>query len=291
MTQNAVEDKLRKVRKLRDRVFKTGEQSKSRHRSRASNSYPDPDKPQLQYFTLMNAFYALLMLVVFYLVGQMYFFTAGVYVETFAALAQDQGDTILINLGSQFAEKIPVVGLLFSTVLGFLESIINSFETNSLGLVGLTIYMILQSGELMPTVVYESPDLMFWLIRKFESHQKISISKDDSKALARMKQRHNEYYDSFLNTIEEFRLYCYIADVLICFFLIRFVRVYVDASGTWELQRFLEAAQRLTFGLGDLDPLSTTRMGCSLFLLWVVVKCAMRLTRGFKMFARREKNV
>lgn len=281
MTRNAYRVKKPSViRRIKNRFNKT----KIRHNNRKSNAYPSADKPVLRFFTPMNFALAIVVLMAFSVLGQLYWFTAGVYVDTFYELSVDS-TTVSINLGSEAVSNWPVIGLILSAPLGWAEGFVNSFETSSAGLAGLALYVILQTGELLPTIIWESPELMFWLIRKFESHNKISVSSSDSTAIKKLKIKHNEYYDSFLNHLEDFRLICYCIDVTICFFLVKFVH-----SGA-GLVRFMEAVRNLTFGLFDLDPTATFRVICSLFLLWFALKLTMRLTRGFRLFAKRVPNV
>lgn len=289
MNTGKFENKLRnRLEELKSRRQK----SRDRHQRRVFNSYPSKDKPRVRYITVMNIIYALvIVLPVFNLLGYLYFFTAGVYVDAFASLGSDPS-IVQIDITPQWVHSIWLIGPLLNAPLAWLENLINGFETSSLGLIGLCIYLVLQTGELIPTVIWESPEIMWWLIMSFKSHRKIPYSKEDNTVIKKMKVQHNEYYDSFLNSMEDFRQVCYFVDVAICFFLIPFVRVEWTTDG-WVLERFLPAASKLTFGLADLDPLATTRMLCSLFLLWVAVKFAMRLTRGFKFFAHKPevKNV
>lgn len=277
-----IEDRLNDVRQK-------SQQANRNNRRRASKLYPEsnPNKPKVNYFTWKNLLYgAVIVIPAFNLLGYVYHFTAGLYVDTFASLGQAT-DVVQIDITSRFVEAIPLIGPLLNAPFYWVENFLNGLQTSSLGMAGLVTYLILQTGELIPTVIWESPEIMWFLITAFDSHKKVAFSKQDNEAIKRIKIQHNEYYDSFLNSLEDFRQVCYIIDVLICFFLVRFVRV--GTPENYVLERFPKAATELTFGLWDLDPIAVLRMLCSLFLLWVGVKFAMRLTHGFRFFAKREK--
>ena len=274
---------------LRDSINRRKQEVKDKHSRRVSNAYPHPDKPRVRYITIPNILLALVVLIALGLLGHLYWFTAGVYVDTFAALS-DSAEIARISLGSGWISRIWIVGPLLAAPLSWIEGLLNGFETTSMGMLGLILYIILQTCELAPTVVWESPHLMFYLIRKFDSHKKVKHLDGDSEGIRRLKTRHNEYYDSFLHALEDLRLVCYIIDAAICFFLVRFVHTYqFDDQGNPVLVRFLEAAKNLTFGLADLDPTATIRVLSSLFLLWFALKVVMRLQRGFQLFASREE--
>ena len=278
------------LKRLRSEIKRRRMQTKEKHSRRVDGAYPHPDKPRVRYITIPNILLAVVVLVALGLLGHLYWFTAGVYVDTFAALS-DTTEIARINLGSEWLSRIWLLGPVIAAPLFWIEELLNGFETTSMGLLGLIIYIILQTTELTPTVVWESPHLMFFLIRKFDSHKKIKHLEGDSEGLRRLKTRHNEYYDNFLHTLEDLRLICYIIDASICFFLVKFVNTYqLDEQGNRVLVRFLEAAGNLTFGLADLDPTATIRVLSSLFLLWFALKLTMRLQRGFQLFANREES-
>lgn len=274
------------LRKLRQRL-----DSKKIKRGRRVTRRIDNARSQgrVNYFTKLNLLVFLGFLGISSIIALLYTFTAGVYVDAFRDMSADK-TIIVMRLGSETAKDWFVIGPLLGWLLGGLEGFINAFETSAAGLMGLGFFFVVQTLEVLPTIIWESPALILHLIDRLENKfDKSKISKQDSDTVKRLKERHNNYYANMIDALDDLRTIAFVIDSVVCFFLIKFVYVGYESDGTWILGRFFEGVTQYDFGLHKFAPMPTIKVISSLFLILLLVKLGMKVFNGFQLFAKKEE--
>ena len=222
------------------------------------------------------------------IVGYIYVITADVYVQAFAGMASD-GQIIQVSLGSGTIAQTPLLGPVLAAPVRFVEFLINRFETTSAGLAGFGLYLIIQTLELIPTVVWESPALMLHLIERLDAvgGKRVVAYKGDPDLIKQLKKRHNEYYSNLVESLNDWRLIAFTVDIILCFTLVKFIKVGTEADGSPILGRFFEGVSSIDFGFHSFHGPSTLKVLSSLFLLLILVKLGMKIFNGFGAFAKK----
>lgn len=278
-----------RLRKTLGKRYKAGTDKRRRQRAtRTQQAFSTKkSKPKVNYFTFANLMILLVVLFLVFGIAALYYLTMGLYVEIFGQFSESQQ---ILNFGDFGASAVRgwfLIGPLLAWILDGSAWLLNNLDMTAFGMIGALLYCVLQTLEIAPTIIYESPEIMAYLIKRLQSHDKIRIDyKADSEAVKELKSRHNDYYDETLDKARSARMWAYIIDGCICFFLAPLV--VLSATGTTTT--LLDAMGAVEFGLEDLDPMNLFRILCSLFLIGLLAVITMRVTRMFRFFGNRVKD-
>lgn len=278
------------IKQLRNRLNEHQKNRKNRRQRRVDRSHPSSCKVKVNYFTWMNLGIAIAFIAMCLIIGFIYAITASVYVEAFADLATDK-TPVVVQLGSEAVRNWFLIGWPLSLIIGLVEGFINSYEASGFGLIGLGFYLVIQTLELIPTIIWESPALILHLIHRLDDQfNQATYKRGDTDFVRNLKVRHNEYYSNLIEGLNDLRLIAFAVDIAVCFLLVKFVQIGTDEAGNPVLGRFFEGVQQFDFGFHKFDPLASFKVFSSLFLLLILVKLGMKVFNGFSAFAKRKNN-
>lgn len=212
-------------------------------------------------------------------IGVLLFLAMGIYADIGRNLVVEAEQQV-INwhfLGAHQVKDWWLIGWPLALLLRLLAWGLHHLELTAWGLFFVAIFLLLQGAEVAHTLFYNSPLLLHWAIQKFSAHQKYEIPDTDSPIMAKLKEHHNTYYESFFETLETARNIAYLIDFLI---LMTFAPISLDGRRIW--QTFGD----ISFGLEDVDSFSLFQIAISLCIVHLLVKLYMQISKGFKIFSK-----
>lgn len=199
----------------------------------------------------------------------------------YADLGRSIGNQNLLpiaQLGAESVKSWPLVGWLLSLSLRGIAALLQSLQITLFGLIFIMLFILLQTAEVGPTIVRSSPTVMANMIATFEKFTKLRVGDSDDDAIKRLKKDHNEYYSSFLSSLDWARSIAYLIDFLVCVVAAPIIK---GGYSNWS-------NISLTFGWGDLDYTNLLRICITMFFFQWVVWVFIQFLKGFRLFSRRD---
>lgn len=212
-------------------------------------------------------------------IGVLLFLAMGLYADIGRSLASDQATINWHFLGANQVKDWWVIGWPLALLLRLLAWLLYLLRLTTWGLFFVAIFLLLQAAEVAHCIFYNSPRLLRYAIEAFSRHQKYTIPDSDSRVMARLKERHNHYYEGFYEALELARNVAYAIDFFICF---TFVPITKDGRRIWE------TFGDISFDWSDINAFAVFRIAISLFIIHLLVKITLQISKGFKIFARAE---
>ena len=148
--------------------------------------------------------------------GLLFFQSAHIYASAGRAIAPESGLINLHNLGAEIFKGAPLIGWAISLSLRGLAGVVRGLELTAFGLLGVMIYAIIQSGEVMPVIFKSSPETLQRLIKTLQKFKKVEVSNNESATVRELASIHNNYYESLIDALGWWRCICYAVDFMVC---------------------------------------------------------------------------
>lgn len=148
--------------------------------------------------------------------GMLFFQSAHIYASAGRAIAPESGLINLHNLGAEIFSGAPIIGWFVGLGLRGLAGVVRSLELTAFGLLGVMIYAIIQSGEVMPVIFRSSPETLQKLITTLQKFKKVEVSGNESATVRELASIHNNYYESLIDALGWWRCICYAVDFVVC---------------------------------------------------------------------------
>lgn len=269
----------------RDRYSRKGRQTKRRAQSRGTHQRKkvgNVGKGLKTAFTPGSTACLILCLLILVLIGWLVFQGAHIY----ASLGRRVGESALIDwgrLGAGAVESwsIPFVSWLLSRVLWVASDILHSLQITVYGLGFILIFLLLQTGEIAPTAIRNSPALSRSIISSLRSFKKIKTQQGDSRFIAGMVDDYNTYYEKFMFNLRVAQFICFLVDGAICISSAPFIK---GGWGQWESVRFSYNVW------ADTDWTNVMRASIAVFFLWLACWCFFQVRRGVRIFSGKVNN-
>ncbi|NEZ64152.1 hypothetical protein D0962_15365 [Leptolyngbyaceae cyanobacterium CCMR0082] len=164
-------------------------------------------------WAVIASFMSLVALIV---LGMLFFQSAHIYASAGRAIAPESGLINLHNLGAEIFKGFPILGWLVGLSLRGLAGVVRGLELTAFGLLGVMIYVIIQSGEVMPVILKASPETLQRLIKTLQKFKKVEVSNNESATVRELASIHNNYYESLIDALGWWRCICYAVDFVVC---------------------------------------------------------------------------
>ena len=263
-------------KRLRDRYRRSGRKGKT---TRANSKLGDVGAGIKQAFTPGSTACLILCLLILVLIGWLLFQGAHIY----ASLGRQIGQSTLIDwqrLGAGVVEQwpIPVLSWLLSRVLWVASDILHALQITVYGLGFILIFLLLQTGEIAPSAIKNSPALSKSIIRSLRSFKKIKTQSGDSRLIAGMVDDYNAYYEKFMFNLRVAQYLCFLIDAAICVSFAPFIK---GGWGQWEYVKFSYNVW------ADTDWTNVMRASIAVFFLWLACWCFFQVRKGVRIFSGR----
>ena len=164
------------------------------------------------------------------------------------------------NLGASYLGDNPL-GRMAAAFLTVIASMLQSLNMNFWGLLFVLLFCVIQFAEVAPMIVRSSPLFMERLIKQFNRFKKLSPTGQESEAVSRLIDQHNDYFESFLTGLGYAQIAAYAIDALVCLYAVPLIK-----PGT----------TMMTFVPSDIAWLGIVRIAITLFLFaqttWIYIQ-------------------
>lgn len=265
---SAADETTKKLNNLREKYSR-------RKKTRDSSGDSSPRKstkfkaPKLgAIFTPGSTACIVLCLLLLCLIGWLLFQGAHIYAE----LGRKVGESQVIDwqrMGAGVVESWRYGSFLRGILAFFLDTLANVLHAlviTTYGLGFLIIFLLLQAGEVAPTVIKHSPRLRKSIIESFRKFQKIRPQAGDSMLVKSMIDDYNRYYESFIFGLRVVQFVCFCIDGGIVLYAAP------PLKGGWSV-----------WSTG-FDWTNIMRGSITLFFLWLAVWCFCLVRKGVRLF-------
>ena len=267
-TTQSPDTTTQKLSSLRDRYSRTKKSGTSTKppRSRKTSKFKAPKLGAI--FTPGSTACIVLCFLLFVLIGWLLFQGAHIYAE----LGRKVGESQVIDwrrMGAGVVETWKYGSFLRDLLALFLDAVANVLHAlviTTYGLGFIIIFLLLQAGEVAPTVIKHSPRLRKSIINSFRKFQKISPQQGDSILVKSMIEDYNRYYESFIFGLKVVQFVCFCIDGAVVLYAAP------PLKGGWSV-----------WATG-FDWTNIMRGSITLFFLWLAVWCFCLVRKGVRLF-------
>lgn len=261
-------------KRLRDRYSRRGKKGKD---SKSDSKIGDVGVGLKKAFTPGSTVCLILCLLILVLIGWLLFQGAHIY----ASLGRQLGQSQLIDwkrLGAGVVEQwpIPIISWLLSRLLWIASDILHALQITVYGLGFILIFLLLQTGEIAPSAIKNSPALSKSIINSLRSFKKIKTQSGDSRLIAGMVDDYNAYYEKFMFNLRIAQYICFLIDACICISFAPFIK---GGWSQWEYVRFSYNVW------ADTDWTNVMRASIAVFFLWLACWCFFQVRKGVRIFS------
>lgn len=194
--------------------------------------------------------------------------SAHIYSDLFSSVGENHPIIDWGDLGAERAESVIIIGPLFAKLLRFLAEMLTNLELTGFGLVGIGVYFIVQTLEVLPMILRSIPEVMDSLITQLSKFQKKTLTGKESQALTNLIEEYNNYYESWLDGLTYAMYVAFVVDTIVCLWKAPIIK---GGYGAWNVIKF-------TFGFGDIDYLNVVRIlitvGFFSIIIWLLIQAA-----------------
>ncbi|WP_152532038.1 hypothetical protein [Leptolyngbya sp. Heron Island J] len=255
-----------KLSNLREKYSKKKKSDTKTPRSRKTSKFKAPKLGAI--FTPGSTVCIILCFLLIVLIGWLLFQGAHIYAE----LGRKVGESQVIDwkrMGAGIVEDWKYGSFLRDLLAFFLDiaaSVLHALVITTYGFGFIIIFLLLQSGEIAPTVIKHSPRLRKSIISSFRKFKKINPQQGDSSLVTSMIEDYNRYYESFIFGLRVVQFACFCIDGGVVLYAAP------PLKGGWSV-----------WATG-IDWTNVMRGSITLFFLWLAVWCFCLVRKGVRLF-------